>query len=146
MPAKSAIGAVKIDPTDPETIWMGTADGRQGQSNVNGGSVPPPGAPPLGVYVSHDGGTSFTREFSLPDDLSPGQEEDGGVTDIEFDPVEPTTVYASLLDGVVWRTDATDDVAVRRTALTALTDSAVRATGWRVLLPVAPATVPFPGS
>ena len=88
---------------------MGTADGRQGQSNVNGGSVPPPGAPPLGVYVSHNGGSSFTREFSLPDDLSPGQEEDGGVTDIELDPVEHTTVYASLLDGGVWRSDATDE-------------------------------------
>src|SRR6476659_6200402 len=94
-----SIGAVRVDPTDPNTIWMGTADGRQGQSNVNGGSVPPPGAPPLGVYVSHNGGASFSREFSLPDDLNPGQEEDGGVTDIELDPVQHTTVYASLLDG-----------------------------------------------
>ena len=104
-----SIGAVRIDPTDPDTIWMGTADGRQGQSNVNGGSVPPPGAPQLGVYVSHNGGASFSREFSLPDDLNPGQEEDGGVTDIELDPAQHTTVYASLLDGGVWRTDATDE-------------------------------------
>ena len=104
-----SIGAVRIDPTDPNTIWMGTADGRQGQSNVNGGSVPPPGAPQLGVYVSHNGGASFSREFSLPDDLNPGQEEDGGVTDIELDPAQHTTVYASLLDGGVWRTDATDE-------------------------------------
>ena len=104
-----SIGAVRIDPTDPDTIWMGTADGREGQSNVNGGSVPPPGAPQLGVYVSHNGGASFSREFSLPDDLNPGQEEDGGVTDIELDPAQHTTVYASLLDGGVWRTDATDE-------------------------------------
>ncbi|MDQ1741521.1 MAG: hypothetical protein QOE53_3173, partial [Pseudonocardiales bacterium] len=104
-----SIGAVQIDPTDPDTIWMGTADGRQGQSNVNGGSVPPPGAPDLGVYVSHDGGAGFTKAFSLPDDHSAGQEEDGGVTNIQLDPVQPTSVYASMLDGGVWRTDPTDE-------------------------------------
>src|SRR3954454_18685048 len=106
-----SIGAVRVDPTDADTIWMGTADGRQGQSKVNGGAVPPPGAPALGVYVSHDGGTSFTRAFSLPDAVNPGFEEDGGVTDIELDPADPTAVYASFLDGGVWRTDATDDTA-----------------------------------
>jgi hypothetical protein len=104
-----SIGAIRVDPTDADTIWMGTADGRQGQSSVNGGSVPPPGAPALGVYVSHDGGASFTRAFSLPDDLNPGNEEDGGVTDIELDPADHTAVYASFLDGGVWRTDATDE-------------------------------------
>jgi len=104
-----SIGAVRIDPTDPQTIWLGTADGRQGQSNVNGGAVPPPGAPPLGVYVSHDGGAHFTHAFSLPDDLNPGFEEDGGVTNIQLDPAAHTTVYASFLDGGVWRTDPTDE-------------------------------------
>ena len=41
---------------------------------------------------------------------------------------------------------ATDDVTVRRFALTALSDAAVRATRWRLLLPTAPATVAFPGA
>ena len=104
-----SIGAVRVDPTDPGTIWMGTADGRQGQSNVNGGAVPPPGAPPLGVYVSHDGGASFRLAFSLPANLNPGFEEDGGVTDIELDPANHRAVYASFLDGGVWRTDAADE-------------------------------------
>lgn len=40
---------------------------------------------------------------------------------------------------------ATDDVDVRRTALTALSDAAVRATRWRLALPTTPATVAFPG-
>jgi hypothetical protein len=40
---------------------------------------------------------------------------------------------------------ATDDVSVRRTALLALADAAVRATRWRVLLPTSPVTVAFPG-
>jgi hypothetical protein len=104
-----SIGAVRVDPTDHDTIWMGTADGRQGQSNVNGGSLPPPGAPALGLYVSHDGGTTFSLAFSLPAAVNPGFEVDGGVTDIELDPVSHTTVYASLFDGGVWRTDATDE-------------------------------------
>jgi Domain of unknown function (DUF4439) len=54
-----------------------------------------------------------------------------------------------LEDGAAaaWRyaVAATDDVAVRRTALTALTEAAVRATRWRILLPATPATVAFPG-
>src|SRR3954447_2249835 len=101
-----SIGAVRVDPTDPDTIWMGTADGRQGQSSVNGGTAVPPGAPPLGVYVSHDGGGTFTRAFALPEELNPGFEEDGGGTDIELDPQHPDRVYASLLDGGAWRTAA----------------------------------------
>ena len=40
---------------------------------------------------------------------------------------------------------ATDDVEVRRSALVALSDAAVRATRWRLALPTTPATVPFPG-
>jgi hypothetical protein len=40
---------------------------------------------------------------------------------------------------------ATDDVQVRRTALTALSDAAVQATRWRLTLPTSPATVAFPG-
>jgi hypothetical protein len=40
---------------------------------------------------------------------------------------------------------ATDDVEVRRFALTALSDAAVRATRWRLALPTTPATVAFPG-
>ncbi len=40
---------------------------------------------------------------------------------------------------------ATDDQAVRQVALAALTDAAVRATGWRLLLPPTRPTVPFPG-
>ncbi|MFL6129671.1 MAG: ferritin-like domain-containing protein [Mycobacteriales bacterium] len=46
-----------------------------------------------------------------------------------------------------WRyaVQATEDRTVRRAALTALTDSALRATGWRLLLPGTTPTVPFPG-
>ncbi len=40
---------------------------------------------------------------------------------------------------------ATEDATVRRAALAGLTDAAVRATGWRLLLPPTTPTVPFPG-
>ena len=40
---------------------------------------------------------------------------------------------------------ATDDRLTRRTAVAALSDAAVRATGWRQLVSPAAATVPFPG-
>lgn len=54
-----------------------------------------------------------------------------------------------LEDGAAaaWRyaVASTDDRTVRRTALAALADSAVRATRWRLLLPQTPATLPFPG-
>ena len=47
-----------------------------------------------------------------------------------------------------WRSAvaATDDVQVRRAALTALSDAAVQATRWRLAQPTTPATEPFPGS
>jgi Domain of unknown function (DUF4439) len=68
----------------------------------------------------------------------------------------PVTDRASALrlavhleDGAAaaWRyaVAATDDVAVRRTALVALTEAAVRATRWRLLVPTKVATLAFPG-
>ena len=54
-----------------------------------------------------------------------------------------------LEDGAAaaWRyaVAATDDRSVRRTALAALTDAAVRAARWRQALPTSPVTVAFPG-
>lgn len=47
-----------------------------------------------------------------------------------------------------WRAviGSTGNYQLRRFALTALSDSAVRLTGWRVLAGIAPSTVPFPGN
>ena len=46
-----------------------------------------------------------------------------------------------------WRAviGSTDNYQLRRFALTALSDAAVRLTGWRAIAGVTPATVPFPG-
>ncbi len=50
-------------------------------------------------------------------------------------------------DAAAWRyvIAAGADPPLRRAALTALTDAAVRATGWRQLVEPGAATVPFPG-
>ena len=77
-------------------------------------------------------------------------------TDPEYALPFPVTDRASALRLAVhleegaaaaWRyaVAATDDVDVRRTALVALSDAAVRATRWRLALPTTPATVAFPG-
>ena len=51
-----SIGAIAVDPTDPDTIYIGTDVARHGSSAVNGGRRTPPNAPQLGVYRSTDGG------------------------------------------------------------------------------------------
>lgn len=100
-----SIGAIRIPKqANNQTIWIGTALGRNGQSSTNGGAKEPPDAPELGVYRSTDGGTTFTKQFSQPQDFYIG-----GVTDIELDPSDPTTAYASLMGYGVWRSQAGGD-------------------------------------
>jgi hypothetical protein len=56
-------------------------------------------------------------------------------------------VYLEEGAAAAWRyvVAATEDRTVRHTAVGALTDAAVRATRWRLLVTPARATVPFPG-
>jgi hypothetical protein len=96
-----SVGAIAIDPKDPNTIWIGTALGTQGQSSINGGAAVPPGAPTLGVYRSTDGGQHFSLQFSQPGEA--GRSSLGGVTNLQLDPADHTTVYASLFGYGIWR-------------------------------------------
>jgi hypothetical protein len=63
-----SIGAVAVDPVNPQHLFIGTDVARRGASSVNGGRFTPPGAPPVGLYESWDGGNTFTLAFSLPSD------------------------------------------------------------------------------
>jgi PKD domain len=110
-----SIGAIAVDPSDPNTIYIGTDVARHGSSSVNGGRFTPPGAPALGVYKSTDGGANFTLESDLSDQTPPSPNPpesgvdwfQGGINKIELDPNDSDAVYAAVLGYGLWRsTDA----------------------------------------
>src|SRR5438477_5749736 len=93
------INQIVVDPTNPAHIFVGSALAVRGLSHVigNGGQVRlEPGANPVGVYESTDGGATFTEVWN-------GNGSTFGVTDVGLDPLDPTTVYASAFDQGVWR-------------------------------------------
>jgi hypothetical protein len=106
-----SIGAIAVRPGQPGTIIIGTAVARHGSSSVNGGRRTPPNAPTLGVYVSTDGGGTFTLSTDLqgktpvnPAPASSGVDWfQGGITRLQFDPNSSTTLYAGVLGYGVWR-------------------------------------------
>jgi PKD domain len=108
-----SIGAIAVDPDDANTIYIGTALARHGSSSSNGGRRTPPGAPPLGVYKSTDGGATFTRLDDLAaktpaDPTDPATGNDffaGGIHRLEFDPNDPDAIYAGVLGYGVWRSN-----------------------------------------
>jgi hypothetical protein len=103
------IGEVVVDPRNPRHIWIGTTVARHSLSGVSGGRFTPPGAPTIGLYESTDGGNTFQLRFNLPQDpVDPTSATGndffkGGVTDIEYDPADPTTFYFTMFDYGVFR-------------------------------------------
>jgi hypothetical protein len=108
-----SIGAIAVDPNDPNTIYIGTALARHGSSSVNGGRRTPPNAPTLGIYRSTDGGTTFQLEQdlsdkTLPDPTPPDTGLDffaGGISKLLFDPNDPNELYAAVFGYGIWRAD-----------------------------------------
>src|SRR5437764_1992098 len=100
------INQIVVDPTDPNHLFVGSALGVRGLSHVIGlpGETQrfEPGANPVGVYESTDGGKTFPEVWN-------GNGTVFGVTDVGLDPLHPTTVYASALDQGAWRRSATLD-------------------------------------
>lgn len=111
-----SIGAIAVDPGDPDTIYIGTALARHGSSAVNGGRRTPPNAPTLGVYRSTDGGQTFALEQdladkALPDPSSAGSGLDlfaGGISKLQVDPNHPDQLYAAVFGYGIWRADQSD--------------------------------------
>jgi hypothetical protein len=103
------IGEIAVDPLNSRHIWIGTTVARHSLSGVAGGRFTPPGAPTIGLYESKDGGQSFQLRFNLPQDpvnpASPNGDDffKGGVTDIEYDPVDKSTLYFTMFDYGVFR-------------------------------------------
>ena len=94
------INQIAVDPTNPKHIFVGSALAVRGLSHVIGlvGETQrfEPGANPVGVYESTDGGNTFTEVWN-------GNGSTFGVTDVGLDPLDSTTVYASAFDQGVWR-------------------------------------------
>ena len=88
-----SIGAVKIDPSDTETIWVGTGEGWT-RNSVSVGD---------GVYKSTDGGENWTHM---------GLEESERITRIVIDPDASDTVFVCAT-GHLW--DANEERGVYRT-------------------------------
>src|SRR5438477_4131228 len=106
------INQIVVDPTNPAHIFVGSAQAVRGLSHVigNGGQVRlEPGANPVGVYESTDGGATFTEVWN-------GNGSTFGVTDVGLDPLDPTTVYASAFDQGVWRRSPSLDGTTSATA------------------------------
>jgi len=105
-----SIGAVAVDPADPNHIFIGTDVARHGSSSSNGGRFTPPDAAKVGLYESSDGGATFTLAFSRASDtVDPGFPTGGdffraGVSHVElYRAAGETQVYASIFDYGVYR-------------------------------------------
>jgi len=97
-----SISDVVIDPTNANTIYVGTTRGIRGYSAVTGGATgnpPPPTGQPAGLYKSVDGGNTFTLVFS-PIDLIGFSE---GVNQVALDPSNSHVVYAAAFGLGIFR-------------------------------------------
>ncbi len=111
-----SVGAIAVDPANAGHIFIGTDVARHGVSSVNGGRFTPPGAPPIGLYESTDGGATFSAAVILPQDaVNPasangGDFYRGGCSHIElYRSGSETQVYASFFDYGVFRRSLAQD-------------------------------------
>jgi hypothetical protein len=95
-----AISAIVVDPTDSNTLYVGSASSIRGVCSVSNGcnAAPLTPLPARGVYKSTDGGATFTllNGTTLPFVLR-------GVTDIKLDPSDHNTIYAAQFGQGVYR-------------------------------------------
>jgi Arc-like DNA binding domain len=119
------IGSIQVKPGDPNTIFVATgAHGSRGISSTcctgvdRGLNIP--GAPHFGLWRSTDGGDTFTLvnqgnatncTTSTPPQVFLGQTACSvrGARRVMFDPVDPSTVYASFFGKGIWRSSSNGD-------------------------------------
>jgi hypothetical protein len=114
--AGRSIGAIAVDPADPNHILIGTDVARHGVSSVNGGRFTPPDDAQVGLYESTDGGTTFSPALILAQDsVNPSSANGGdffraGASNIQlYRASGETQVYASFFDYGVFRRSQTQD-------------------------------------
>ena len=113
--ATRGIGKVAIKPGDANTIYVATTYAIQGMTAVRGGQTVVTGGPQakVGLYRSTDGGQTWSLAWvppvqsdfvSSPTAVAPGTAEViEGVKDVEFDPLDPGTVYVSAFQNAIYR-------------------------------------------
>jgi len=72
----ASIGALGLDPSDPERLWMGTGEANIFRSSMAG----------TGIYLSEDGGATFAHK---------GLEDTHTIARIAVHPADPNTVYVA---------------------------------------------------
>jgi hypothetical protein len=98
-----AVGKIVVDPSNPNHLYVGSAQAVRGLSHVigNGGTTRlEPGANAPGLYESTDGGATFTEVWNGNSASS------FGINDVALDPSDHNVVYASAFDQGLWRRDA----------------------------------------
>lgn len=112
--ATRGIGRVAIKPGDPNAIYVGTTYAIQGMTAVRGGQTVLTGSPQarVGLYRSSNGGKTWTLAWVPPvkspfvsgPGVAPGTSEVmEGVKDIQFDPLDPSTVYVTAFNNAIHR-------------------------------------------
>jgi Arc-like DNA binding domain len=119
------IGSIQVKPGDPNTIFVATgAHGSRGLSSTcctgvdRGLNIP--GAPHFGLWRSTDGGNTFTLvnqgnttncTSSTPTQVFLGSTPCSvrGARRVMFDPVDPSTVYATFFGKGIWRSSSNGD-------------------------------------
>ena len=104
-----SISDVVIDPTNGNTIYVGTTRGVRGVSSSSGDTGNPPvgTVAPVGLYKSTDGGNTFSAIFlTLP--ITPGGFSEG-TSRVALDPSNPAVVYVGAFGLGIFRSDPSDN-------------------------------------
>lgn len=118
--AERGIGGIAVDPLNSNHLYIGTTVARHGLSATYGGRFTPPGAPPIGLYESTDGGVRFTPALILaqdkvnPNSANGGDYFRGGVSKVLLDRTgldgsQPTRVFASFFSYGLFRSSPADE-------------------------------------
>jgi hypothetical protein len=110
------LGEIIVPPGQPQTIYVATTSALRGMSSVCCGGVtrPVPDAAKWGLYKSTDGGATWDFIHNGSDDatectgdqtefLNESACSPRGVRDIELDPSDSDTIYASSYARGIWR-------------------------------------------
>ena len=107
-----SIGDIKFNPTNSQTFYVATTLGVRGVSATEGAVLAANLAAP-GLYKTTDGGSTFTQIWNgggascAP--FGGACLTSWGVDKIQFDPDDPSIIYASAVDVGIWRSWANDN-------------------------------------